>query len=368
MPLEGLAYESGFWDKAKGLTPAAKEAINRLRALNVDSSFRVQFNANPGDHAVLVFVLPRSESSSILKVESGGRLMLMTYKHEERRVRRALDRLAHDLGWPEIRGRDGGEIAPDNLPTLYPGEWEHRIAEIIGTLRWLATEEAPAVATSPLRRRKGALGAADVPPTNTSPTPAPSSPPAMSPPGTRLGESPPVTIPPDSSESSPAGARTSEPLTDSIPSQVPEAALSEEDIEKISSELSDPKVRRLVSMLVRAKQSVFRDRLRAAYQDRCCVSGCGVVAILDAAHIEGHSVSGDSTVQNGLLLRTDLHELFDQGLLRIEPNSLRVSIHPAAQPWYGEYDGVVLTPPTATQFSPDREKLRSRWENPAKLT
>ncbi len=40
---------------------------------------------------------------------------------------------------------------------------------------------------------------------------------------------------------------------------------------------------------------------------------------MEAAHIEEHSKSGLNSLGNGLLLRSDLHALFDEGLLRIDP-------------------------------------------------
>lgn len=49
--------------------------------------------------------------------------------------------------------------------------------------------------------------------------------------------------------------------------------------------------------------------------DQCCVlSGETTVAVLEAAHIVGVAHSGDDQISNGVLLRADLHRLFDRGL------------------------------------------------------
>jgi predicted restriction endonuclease len=45
--------------------------------------------------------------------------------------------------------------------------------------------------------------------------------------------------------------------------------------------------------------------------------GCKVEALLEAAHIIPHSTETNYSVLNGLLLRSDIHTLFDLGLLRI---------------------------------------------------
>ena len=57
---------------------------------------------------------------------------------------------------------------------------------------------------------------------------------------------------------------------------------------------------------------------------RDAATGCPVVDVLEAAHI--HPYRGDETnhVANGLLLRADLHTLFDCGMLAIDPDDLRV--------------------------------------------
>lgn len=91
-------------------------------------------------------------------------------------------------------------------------------------------------------------------------------------------------------------------------------------------DISDARERTLASIVRRRGQPRFRKQLLKAYQGRCAVTGCTLEPILEAAHI--HPYLGDETnvVSNGLLLRTDVHTLFDLGLLWIEPHSLRVRL------------------------------------------
>jgi hypothetical protein len=88
--------------------------------------------------------------------------------------------------------------------------------------------------------------------------------------------------------------------------------------------------RPLVERQIRERrgQRHFRDALRKRYGDRCLVTGCEVLAVLEAAHISPYRGEEDNHPENGLLLRSDVHTLFDLDLLGIEPEKLRVELHP----------------------------------------
>jgi putative restriction endonuclease len=74
----------------------------------------------------------------------------------------------------------------------------------------------------------------------------------------------------------------------------------------------------------RRGQAAFRNRLLKKYGNRCVVTGCTITDMLEAAHIKEHSNRGGFGVDNGLLLRCDIHTMFDLNLLCIDPDSLRV--------------------------------------------
>jgi putative restriction endonuclease len=57
-----------------------------------------------------------------------------------------------------------------------------------------------------------------------------------------------------------------------------------------------------------------------AYERRCALTSERTLPALDAAHIMPFSDSGENTVSNGILLRRDLHALFDKGYLTINPS------------------------------------------------
>lgn len=68
----------------------------------------------------------------------------------------------------------------------------------------------------------------------------------------------------------------------------------------------------------RRGQGPFRDGLLAAYRRRCAVTGSMVDLVLEAAHIVPHAETTDYKTRNGILLRADIHTLFDEHLLTID--------------------------------------------------
>ncbi len=77
------------------------------------------------------------------------------------------------------------------------------------------------------------------------------------------------------------------------------------------SEISDARERTLSAIVRRRGQPAFRRRVLAAYNGRCAITRCPLDYVLDAAHIVPYKGPKTHHVGNGLLLRTDLHTLFD---------------------------------------------------------
>lgn len=76
----------------------------------------------------------------------------------------------------------------------------------------------------------------------------------------------------------------------------------------------------------RAGQQAFKGLVLTSYERRCAITGNHIRPILQAAHIRPISECGENTVANGLLLRSDVHTLFDLGYLGLNTrNELQVS-------------------------------------------
>jgi HNH endonuclease len=69
----------------------------------------------------------------------------------------------------------------------------------------------------------------------------------------------------------------------------------------------------------RLGQGSFRILVTDAYDRRCAVTGERVLPVLEAAHIRPYASGGEHRVDNGLLLRSDLHTLFDRGYVTVTP-------------------------------------------------
>lgn len=81
-----------------------------------------------------------------------------------------------------------------------------------------------------------------------------------------------------------------------------------------------------VLVLPRLGQGTFRVLVTDAYDRRCAVTGERTLPVLEAAHIKPFNLVQRHEVSNGLLLRSDLHTLFDRGYVTVTPEmKLRVS-------------------------------------------
>jgi hypothetical protein len=112
----------------------------------------------------------------------------------------------------------------------------------------------------------------------------------------------------------------------------------------------------------RRGQQPFRNELRKRYGDQCLITGCTVLAVLEAAPIKPYRREEDNHPENGLLLRADIHTLFDLNLLGVDPERLRVQLHPdlTKDAHYGRLHGQALRCESAQR--PSQEALKMRYK------
>jgi putative restriction endonuclease len=84
---------------------------------------------------------------------------------------------------------------------------------------------------------------------------------------------------------------------------------------------AEPAARYGIPMLIQPRlgQGAFRIVVTDAYERRCAISGERVLPVLEAAHVRPYADGGLHQVDNGLLLRSDLHTLFDRGYITVTP-------------------------------------------------
>ncbi|MHA4850965.1 HNH endonuclease [Rhodococcus sp. MSC1_016] len=114
---------------------------------------------------------------------------------------------------------------------------------------------------------------------------------------------------------------------------------------------------------VRQGQGQFRDSLVNSYGSTCAVTGSTVLAVLEAAHIDRYYGVHTNHVTNGLLLRADIHTLFDLQRITIDQD-LRIRVGPdLIHTEYGNHEGKVLRLPENRSHHPDRDALRRHRES-----
>lgn len=121
--------------------------------------------------------------------------------------------------------------------------------------------------------------------------------------------------------------------------------------------------------LTRARlgQGAFRVLVTEAYARRCAVTGERTLPALEAAHIKPFSKSGPNLIANGILMRSDLHKLFDLGYISVTPD-LRVEVsrkikeeYENGRDYYALHGKVLTVTPAAPNDRPSGQFLQ--WHN-----
>ena len=147
--------------------------------------------------------------------------------------------------------------------------------------------------------------------------------------------------------------------------------LSKENrVSELPSSLDSPEGNRFgAEYLTRGRlgQGAFRVLVTDAYERRCAVTGEKTLPVLEAAHIKPYSMNGPHRVNNGILLRSDLHKLFDLGYVTVTPDlRLEVSARLKAEwqngrEYYAHHGQSLRFHPTDPGSRPGREFLT--WHN-----
>lgn len=117
----------------------------------------------------------------------------------------------------------------------------------------------------------------------------------------------------------------------------------------------------------RLGQGAFRILVTDAYSRRCAISGERTLPVLEAAHIKPYASSGPNDVKNGLLLRSDLHKLFDIGYVTVTPE-LRIEVskkikeeYENGREYYAYHGSRLVITPRELRDQPSQDFLR--WHN-----
>lgn len=87
----------------------------------------------------------------------------------------------------------------------------------------------------------------------------------------------------------------------------------------------------------RLGQRAFQAVVLGAYSRQCAITGDKIVPVLQAAHIRPLPAGGEHRLDNGLLLRSDVHTLYDSGYLGVDPKH-RLLVSPRLREEFGNGD------------------------------
>jgi putative restriction endonuclease len=116
----------------------------------------------------------------------------------------------------------------------------------------------------------------------------------------------------------------------------------------------------------RLGQGAFRLIVTDAYQRRCAITGERTLPALEAAHIRPFADGGLHDPANGLLLRRDIHSLFDRGYVTVTPDlrfhvSRKIKEEFENGRHYYAMDGQTIAPAAPSSWRPDSAALK--WHN-----
>lgn len=161
------------------------------------------------------------------------------------------------------------------------------------------------------------------------------------------------------------GRRTWQQIERLIQEYLPLATVEKEN----QLTLQEPESQYGKSVLVKLRlgQGAFRVLVTDAYNRKCAISGEKTLPVLEAAHIKPYAKSGRHLISNALLLRSDIHKLFDKGYLTITTD-LKVEVSKRikeefenGKEYYRFHGGDLFNPPANPASNPDREFVE--WHN-----
>jgi putative restriction endonuclease len=130
------------------------------------------------------------------------------------------------------------------------------------------------------------------------------------------------------------------------------------DFELIPATSEKLKKSRLVTE--RKGQGNFRAIITRAYSNKCCITNESTPELIEAAHIQSYIDENSNHVKNGLLLRVDLHKLFDNGLLFIDEDFI-IHVSPEVKSeYYQKLNGRTISLPANLNERPSKDALKSK--------
>lgn len=145
-----------------------------------------------------------------------------------------------------------------------------------------------------------------------------------------------------------------------------DSTINENEIEYFHLEnIKDDRKKIAMQIHARRGQKRFRKKLLDTYNRKCAVTKCEIIEMLEAAHIYSFKGSETDKIPNGILLRSDIHTLFDLGLITINPENyfIKVSNKIMKDEYYAELNNKKINLPERTEDHPSQDSLIHHFEN-----
>ena len=121
--------------------------------------------------------------------------------------------------------------------------------------------------------------------------------------------------------------------------------------------------------LARPQQTRFRKAVMETFKGKCCLTGCSTAIALEAAHIVPYARYPESRgidhVSNGLLLRRDIHALFDADMITLhpadEPGAYTVTVRDPSG-FYSVFEGKTVMLPGGANRDRMAQRLAERFK------
>ena len=157
------------------------------------------------------------------------------------------------------------------------------------------------------------------------------------------------------------------PVTDIVGDVLEATARAEQDesaAAAVPADDYDARLRTYRQIVARRGQPSFRAALIDAYRGRCAITGCDVPAALEAAHLRPYRGPESNTVPNGLLLRSDVHTLFDLRLLALDPTTRQLVVSKRLTgTQYESMSGHRVADPAADWQRPSQDAIERHWHD-----
>lgn len=141
-----------------------------------------------------------------------------------------------------------------------------------------------------------------------------------------------------------------------------ESTLVETNTPEFGETKDDLRTLHCVARVQRVGQGAFRNRLMMACDRRCAISESDLGCTLQAAHISAYNGPKSQSTPNGILLRADLHLMFDALELAVDPKDYTVKLgRSASTSSYAHLEGTKLKLPSRDCDLPSQPRLRAHF-------